>query len=62
MQKEQILIDEIVKCCVVNGLTDEQVIMALMSILLSAMRAAGRDECQLADGDGECHMVAKRYK
>lgn len=53
------LIDEIVRHCAENGLTEDELNQALMSMLNSSMRAGGRSEHTLSNDDGELLLLVK---
>lgn len=60
-QNSQQLIDEMVSYVARNGLTGAELTFALLSLLVSAMRASGEFESGLNDDDGVCVIHAKLY-
>lgn len=59
--KSQTVINDIIKSCQVNQVTEDELNEALLSILCSSMRAGFRDEHTLCNEDGELIMLVKLY-
>lgn len=62
MTRDQLLINEIIKGCQFHGVSEDELLIALMSMMYTAMKAGAAEEHQLANGDGECLINVKRYK
>lgn len=56
------LIDSNVELCARHKLSEEEFNTAILSILLSSMRASGVKCHNLADGDGVCVLSVTRYE
>ncbi|AWD92274.1 hypothetical protein HOT14_gp74 [Escherichia phage vB_EcoS_IME347] len=56
------LIDSNVELCARHKLSEEEFNTAILSLLLSSMRASGAKCHNLADDDGICILSATRYE
>lgn len=59
--ESQVVINEIIRTCAENGISEAGLNTALLSLLHSSMRAAFKDEHNLCDGDGVLILHVKRY-
>lgn len=59
--KSQTVINDIIRSCQANQVTEDELNEALLSILCSSMRAGFRDEHTLCNEDGELVMLVKLY-
>lgn len=62
MNESQMLMNEIVRTCAENGVSEEALNVALLSMLYTSMRAAMKEEHNLSNGDGELLLNVRRYK
>ena len=58
----QNLINAIIEACASQGVTEDELNYALLSLLNSSMRAGRKDEHTLCNDAGELLILAKRYK
>ena len=59
--KSQTVINDIIRSCQVNQVTEDELNEALLSLLCSSMRAGFRDEHTLCNEDGELIVLVKLY-
>lgn len=60
--KVEMLIDQNVEFCARNGLSQDEMNTAILSLLLTIMRAEGSTGHNLADKDGVCVLSVTRYE
>lgn len=60
--ESQVVINAVMQSVSEAGIGCDALNVALLSILLSSMRADFKDEHTLCDADGELLIVVKRYK
>ena len=57
----QVVIDAIIRCSSENGVSEDGLNMALLSMLNSSMKAGRRDEHTLCNNEGELLLLVQRF-
>ena len=59
--ESQVVIDAIIRCSSENGISEDGLNMALLSMLNSSMKAGRRDEHTLCNNEGELLLLVQRF-
>lgn len=61
LNESQVVMNEIVRTCAENGISEAGLNIALMSMIHTSMKAAYKDEHNLCDENGVLMLNVKRY-
>ena len=59
--ESKVVIDAIIRCSSENGISEDGLNQALLSMLNSSMRAGRRDEHTLCNNEGELLLLVQRF-